>query len=89
MKEPLIVPDEQIESLRIICASEAEDIVLVPSEVQRFKAGQNVRVIDGGFKGVKGRVARYQGQQRVAVIIEGVLTVATAYIPSAFLELTS
>lgn len=89
MKEPLIVPDEQIESLRIICASEAKDIVLVPSEVQRFKAGQNVRVIDGGFKGVKGRVARYQGQQRVAVIIEGVLTIATAYIPSAFLELTS
>jgi hypothetical protein len=31
-------------------------------------------------------VARYQGQQRVAVIIEGLIAIATAYIPTAFLE---
>ena len=85
-KEPLIVPDHQMESLKIICASETEDIILVPSDVQKFKTGQTVRIIDGGFKGVIGKVARYQGQQRVAVIIEGLLTIATAYIPSAFLE---
>ena len=45
-----------------------------------------MRVIDGKFKGVEGRVARYQGQQRVAVIVEDVLTMATAYLPTAFLE---
>lgn len=86
VKEPLIVPDYQIESLKIICASEAEDIILVPSDVHKFKKGQMVRIIDGAFKGVIGKVARYHGQQRVAVIIDGLLTIASAYVPSAFLE---
>ena len=86
VKEPLIVPDNQIESLKIICASEAEDIILVPSDVHKFKKGQTVRIIDGAFKGVVGKVARYHGQQRVAVIIDGLLTIASAYVPTAFLE---
>lgn len=86
VKEPLIVPDYQIESLKIICASEAEDIIIVPPDVHKFKTGQMVRIVNGKFTGVVGRVARYQGQQRVAVVIDGLLTVATAYIPSVFLE---
>lgn len=86
VKEPLIVPDYQIESLKIICASEATDIILVPPDIHKFKVGQTVRVIDGVFKGVIGKVARYHGQQRVAIIIEGLLTIASAYVPSAFLE---
>ena len=87
IKEPLIVPDYQIEGLKIICASEAEDILLIQSDDTKFKAGQCVRVIDGCFKGVTGKVARYHGQQRVAIIIEGLLTVCTAYVPSAFMEI--
>ena len=85
IKEPLIVPDYQMEGLKIICASEA-DILIVPPEIQKFQAGQTVRVIDGVFKGVIGKVARYQGQQRVAIIIDGLLTIASAYVPSTFLE---
>ena len=85
-KSPLIVPQKQIEGLKIICESEADDILYVPEEVQKFKEGQMVRVIDGKFKGVTGRVARYQGQQRVAIIIDGGFTMATAYLPTAFLE---
>lgn len=86
VREPLIVPDYQIESLKIICASEATDIVVVSPDVRKFETGQMVSIIDGGFKGVVGKVARYQGQQRVAVTIEGLFTIATAYIPSAFLQ---
>lgn len=85
-KSPLIVPQNQIEGLKIICESEADDILYVPEEVQKFKEGQMVRVIDGKFKGLTGRVARYQGQQRVAIIIDGAFTMATAYLPTAFLE---
>lgn len=88
VKEPLIVPDDQIESLKIICTSESEDVILIPTDIEKFQTGQKVCVIDGCFKGVEGRVARYHGQQRVAVIISGLLTVATAYIPSAFLKPT-
>ena len=86
IKEPLIIPDYQIEGLKIICASEAEDVVIVPQAIQKIQAGQTVRVIDGVFTGVIGNVARYHGQQRVAIFIDGLLTIASAYVPSAFLE---
>lgn len=85
-KVPLIVPDREMDSLKIICESEADDILMIPEEVTKFKTGQLVRVTEGKFKGVIGRVARYQGQQRVAVTIEDSLTIATAYLPSAFLQ---
>ena len=86
VNEPVIVPDYQMEGLKIICASGAQDVLVVPDIVQKFQKGQSVRVTDGPFAGLEGKVARYQGQQRVAVIIDGLLTMASAYIPSAFLE---
>ena len=86
VNEPVIVPDYQMEGLKIICASGAQDVLVVPDTVQKFQQGQSVRVTDGAFVGLEGKVARYHGQQRVAVIIDGLLTMASAYIPSAFLE---
>ncbi len=85
-KEPLIVPDCQMESLRIICAAEAADTIFLTSDVEKFRIGQMVRVVGGNFQGVVGRVARFQGQQRVGIVIDGLLTACTAYIPTAFLE---
>ena len=85
-KTPLIVPDNQMESLKIICEAEASDIIVSLSSVPNFQTGQMVRVVDGAFKGVVGRVKRWQGQQRVGVIIGDMATFATAYVPSAFLE---
>lgn len=39
------------------------------------------------FKGVVGRVARWQGQQRVAVVMQDLVTVVTAYVPNAYCEI--
>ena len=86
IKTPLIVPDYQMESLKIICEAKASNIIVSLSSVPIFQAGQMVRVVDGAFKGVIGRVKRWQGQQRVGVIIGDMATFATAYVPSAFLE---
>lgn len=85
-KIPLIVPDYQMESLKIICAADADNTIVSSIEVPKFEKGQLVKVIDGVFKGVVGRVARWQGQQRVGVVIDGLVTVVTAYVPSAFLK---
>ena len=85
-KTPLIVPDNQMESLKIICAADADNTFVSLVKVPKFEKGQLVRVIDGAFKGVTGRVARWHGQQRVAVIVDDLVTVCTAYGPSAFLE---
>ena len=86
-KIPMIVPDYQMESLKIICAADADNTIVSLAEVPKFEKGQLVRVIDGAFKGVVGRVARWQGQQRVGVCIEEIGTIATAYIPNAFIEI--
>ena len=85
-KTPMIVPNSQIDSLKIICEAEAEDIIISHTEIPKFEKGQVVRIIDGAFKGVVGRIARYQGQQRVAVVMDELVTICTAYIPSAFIE---
>ena len=75
-----------MESFRIICETKAEDVLLITGHVNKFESGQLVCITDGDFKGVVGKVVRYHGQQRVVVILDGLLTVATAYIPSAFLK---
>lgn len=85
-KIPMIVPDYQMESLKIISAADADNTIVSLVNVPKFEKGQLVRVIDGAFKGVIGRVARWQGQQRVGVVVDELVTVVTAYVPSAFLE---
>lgn len=84
---PLVVPENQIESLKIICAADVDDIVVASGEINKFKEGQTVRITEGEFKGVTGKVARYKNHQRVGIIIEGLLTICTAYIPSAFIDI--
>ena len=86
-KIPMIVPDYQMDSLKIICVADADNTIVSLGEVPKFEKGQLVKVIDGVFKGVVGRVARWQGQQRVGVVVDDLVTVVTAYVPSAFLEL--
>ena len=85
VKVPLIVPNNQMNSLKIICAADSDDIVASTEVVEKFKSGQKVRIIDGKFKGA---VARYHSQQRIGIIIDGLQVVCTAFVPSAFIENT-
>ena len=85
-KTPLIVPDNQMDSLKIICAADADNTFVSLVKVPKFEKGQLVKVTDGAFKGVTGRVARWQGQQRVGIVVDDLVTIATAYIPNAFIE---
>ena len=85
-KEPLIVPDRQMESLKIICGQQEADNIVVPNNKHQFEKGETVIVTGGDFKGVIGKVARYCKQLRVAVIIDGLMTIATAYVPRGYLK---
>lgn len=86
-KEPLTIPQRQMSSLMKICDAEAEDKLLEPFVVEKFKDGQLVRVKDGPFIGVEGIVKRYKGQQRVGIVIDGLFTITTAYITKDFLQI--
>ena len=85
-KTPMVIPHRQIESLQIIRGAESDNTIVSLENVPKFEKGQLVRVTEGAFKGVIGRVARWQGQQRVGVVVDDLVTVVTAYIPSAFIE---
>ena len=86
-KEPLVIPQRQMLSLIKICEADAEDKLIEPFVVDKFKTGQTVRVKAGPFAGVEGVVDRYKGQQRIGVVVEGFLTVMTAYVAKQNLEI--
>jgi len=82
---PLVVPDNEMENFIRLTSVDSEHIKVVDPAQCRFRNGDRVRVTQGAFEGVEGRVARVAGQQRVVITLEGLCTIATAYIPSAFL----
>lgn len=83
---PLTIPFNAMTNFIKATSTESDHVRIVSNEQCHYKSGDIVKVIDGEFKGVTGRVARIAGQQRVVVEIAGLCMVATAYIPSAFLE---
>ena len=84
---PLTVTRKEMENFIIATCNNNEHLKFVEEEQCHFKGGETVRIIDGMFKGVEGRVARVSGQQRVVVSISNVGLVSTAYIPTAFIQI--
>ena len=83
---PLTIPFAAMINFIKATSTDSEHVRIVSSEQCHYKSGDMVKVIGGEFEGVTGKVARIAGQQRVVVEISGLCLVATAYIPSAFLE---
>ena len=53
----------------------------------RFRKGSKVRVKEGQLKGAEGYIKRIRKDRRLLVCIEGVIAVATSFIPSENLEI--
>ena len=83
---PLTVPYKEMENFIRATHSHDQHLLFVDPARCHYKSGEQVRVIDGVFKGVEGKVARVAGQQRVIVDLSGIGLVSTAYIPTAFIE---
>ena len=84
---PLTVSCKEMENFIIATCNKSEHLKFVDEEQCHFKGGEIVKVVDGLFKGVEGRVARVSGQQRVIVTLSQVGLVSTAYVPSAFIKI--
>ena len=83
---PLTIANFEMENFIRATASMNEHLLYVMEEQCHFKDGETVRVIDGSFRGVEGRVARVLGQQRVIITLTNLGLVSTAYIPTAFIQ---
>lgn len=84
---PLTVSSESMEPLIRTTAIQDEHVMEVDMKKCRFVSEDFVRVTEGPFEGVVGRVARVARQNRVVVYIEGLQAgLTTAYIPPYYLE---
>ena len=82
---PLVVPKESMDNFIKLTNIDDEHILLVDEVNGTYKQGDYVRIIEGPFKGIAGRVTKITRQKRVIVELPGLCSVATAYIPKGFL----
>lgn len=83
---PMIIDYQKMMNFIHLTSMGDEHIRLVDVQQCRYKSSDRVRVIEGKFRGVTGRIARICGQQRIVIEVDGLCMVATAYVPSAFVE---
>lgn len=79
----LLIPDKQMQDFMFLLDF-SEDAVQVLNE--NLRQGDRVRVIKGNFAGIEGELIRIKGHKRVVVRLEGIFSLATTYIPGAYLE---
>ena len=79
----LIVPDKQMNDFMFLLDFSDSTVEVINEELKR---GDRVRVIKGPLIGLEGELLRIKGHKRVIVRLEGVVSVATSYIPGSFLE---
>ena len=84
---PLTVSCNEMGKFVKATCNKNKHLLFVEPEQCHYKSGELVKVIEGPFKGVEGRVARIAGQQRVVVSLSKIGLISTAYIPTAFLEI--
>ena len=86
-KSYAVIPPRQMEAFRLVAESGASGLeFFADDDITRFKEGGRVRVTEGPLKGVEGYIKRIRKDRRLLVCIEGVVAVATSYIPPKFLE---
>ena len=78
---PAVVPDWQIESLKTMIEN--------PKKVRLetyMRTGEEVEVIEGAFKGMRGAVKTIKGDTRLVVTIDGILQSVSVEIESGFVK---
>lgn len=60
--------------------------LFIADDKMTFVKDEEVLVLKGQFAGMRGHVCRIKGQSRVGIVINGVGTIFTAYIPKGMLE---
>ena len=78
---PLIISDAAMDNFIRLTSIHNPHIIPVTSDNIKYKLGDEVVITEGDFKGIRGKVARIAGQQRVVVELFDRYLVATAYIP--------
>ena len=76
-----------MEDFIAVASSLEEDLIYLTEISDKLREGQTVKVKEGPFKGVEGKIVRIRKSRRVMVELPGMLAVASTYVSPAELEI--
>ena len=82
----MTVPDRQMQNFMRVASKTDDSVMFLNDESVVGKEGKRVEIIGGAFEGVTGVIRRIKRCKRVVVEIEGVATVAIAFVPAVWLK---
>ena len=85
-KYPAAIPDQQMRTFISVTSIDDIGMEYLGDITDEWTTGQRVRVTGGVFTGAEGYIKRIKGNHRLIVAIEGIVAVATSYIPTCYLE---
>lgn len=88
-KKPAVIADREMETFMRITSTDLPGVEYFSDEAIDYRSGDKVRVTGGPFQGAEGYIKRIKGNRRLIVALEGIIAVATTYIPGCFLEKTA
>ena len=84
---PLTIPDKAMEDFIAVASTMDEDLIYITEISAKLREGQTVKVKEGPFKGVEGKIVRIRKSRRILVELPGMMAVASTYIPLEQLEI--
>ena len=82
----MTVADGEMENFMRVASRTDDSVIFLDNETVVGKEGKCVEIMGGAFEGVKGVIRRVKRCKRVVVEIEGVASVAIAYVPAGVLK---
>ena len=84
---PLTIPDKDMENFIAVASTLDEDLIYLTEISDKLREGQTVKVKEGPFKGVEGKIVRIRKSRRILVELPGMLAVASTYVAPEELEI--
>jgi len=82
----MTIPDKQMQNFMRVTSKSDDSVMFLDDESVVGKEGKRVEIIGGAFEGVTGVIRRVKRCKRVVVEIEGVASVAIAFVPAGLLK---
>ena len=82
----MTVPDAQMQNFIRVASKTDDSVMFLNDETVVGKVGKHVLITGGVFDGVTGVIRRVKRCKRVVVELEGIASVAIAFVPSVLLK---
>lgn len=82
----MTVADREMENFMRVASRTDDSVMFLDNETVWGKEGKRVEIMGGAFEGVTGVIRRVKRCKRVVVEIEGVASVAIAWVPAGMLK---